>query len=261
MTLIAHRGYSSEAPENTIFAFNLAIKHGYKDIELDVQLTKDGTPIVIHDPTLDRTTNGSGLVSDHTYAQIRTLDAGSWYSSSYAGLKVPSLLEVLNQLRGVANLHIELKSDEIELVPKVIELLTSTGWAHDVRSRSNKFAVSNKTPLVISSFDRKQLLRSMSLAPSAVVHELLVEKVTDESLNWASKHKVRGYHTDGNDITPELVRKARQLNLEIGAWWWTRKEQDAHRIARHGARYAFVDSPSSHRMTVRKKLRRLITAK
>ena len=113
----------------------------------------------------------------------------------------------------MANLHIELKSDEIELAPKVIELLTSTGWADDVRSRSKKFAVSNKTPLVISSFNRKQLLRSMSLAPSAIAHELLVEKVTDERLNWASAHKVRGYNTDGNDITPELVRRAPHIKL------------------------------------------------
>jgi len=101
--IIGHRGASGDAPENTIAAFDLAIEQQADGIEFDVRLSKDGVPIVIHDATLGRTTSGHGRVRGHTLAELRQLDAGSWFNRrfperadlSYAGEKVPTLAETL----------------------------------------------------------------------------------------------------------------------------------------------------------------------
>ena len=100
---IAHRGASGEAPENTLAAFDLALRQGARGIEFDVHLSSDGIPMVIHDPHLNRTTSGSGLVGEHRANALRKLDAGSWFNRRfpekarrvYAGVKIPLLSEVL----------------------------------------------------------------------------------------------------------------------------------------------------------------------
>lgn len=104
---IGHRGAAGEAPENTLPAFELALAQGADGIEFDVQLSRDGVPVVIHDPTLDRTTPGSGRVCEHNISALRRLDAGSWFNtrhpararSRYKGSKIPLLLEVLEWVR------------------------------------------------------------------------------------------------------------------------------------------------------------------
>jgi len=256
ITLIAHRGYSSEAPENTLSAFNLAISHGYTDIELDVQLTKDGVPVIFHDETIDRTTNGNGRVDDHTHAQLFELDAGAWLNKSFANEKIPTLEETLINLKGRAALHLELKSKEKELPAKIANLLEKTGWLKKQPVIYRRLGIV-RPMLVISSFDRAQLLRSIQLLSDSVLHELLVEKVSEESLLWASMHKVRSYHPNGRDVTPELVKRARQLHLHIGAWWDTRDDQNARDIARTGARYAYVDSPLLHDTPIKRSAKKL----
>jgi len=99
LLLIAHRGYSSEAPENTFAAFDLAIERGYRHIEFDVQLSRDGVPVIIHDETLERTTSGVGLVAEHSYAELAKLEAGSWFAESFADQRVPSLVRLSNRLQ------------------------------------------------------------------------------------------------------------------------------------------------------------------
>jgi glycerophosphoryl diester phosphodiesterase len=104
---IAHRGASGEAPENTLAAFDLALRQGADGIEFDVHLSSDGVPVVIHDSRLERTTSGSGRVGDLPSAILKRLDAGSWFNrryparalNRYAGLKVPTLAEVLAWVR------------------------------------------------------------------------------------------------------------------------------------------------------------------
>ena len=106
---IAHRGASGYAPENTMAAFMEAFELKADFIELDVAMTKDGVLIVIHDDTVDRTTDGTGKVAELTYDYIRTLDAGSWFSPEFAGEQVPTLGEVLNTFRGKIGILIEIK--------------------------------------------------------------------------------------------------------------------------------------------------------
>lgn len=93
---IAHRGDSARAPENTLPAFRKALALGVKRLELDVRFTVDGTPVLLHDPTVDRTTDGTGEVAAMTLADVRALDAGRWFSARYAGVKVPTLHQALD---------------------------------------------------------------------------------------------------------------------------------------------------------------------
>jgi glycerophosphoryl diester phosphodiesterase len=93
---VAHRGYSYVAPENTLPALAAAGRAGADYVEFDVRTTADGVPVVIHDRTVDRTTDGSGHVWDLTVDEVRGLDAGSWFSPAYAGARVPLLEEVLD---------------------------------------------------------------------------------------------------------------------------------------------------------------------
>jgi glycerophosphoryl diester phosphodiesterase len=115
MTLqrVAHRGYSAVAPENTLPALAGALLAGATLVEFDVRTTMDGVPVVIHDRTVDRTTDGSGQVSELTLGEVRALDAGSWFSPAFAGLRVPLLSEVLDLLEasaGAAGLLLEIKA-------------------------------------------------------------------------------------------------------------------------------------------------------
>jgi glycerophosphoryl diester phosphodiesterase len=107
--VVAHRGNSGLAPENTMAAIRQGVEAGAEMVEIDVQITADDRLIVFHDPVLGRTTNGSGRVSAHTYEEIARLDAGSWMSGEFKQERVPLLLDVLEYLRGRAYLNIELK--------------------------------------------------------------------------------------------------------------------------------------------------------
>lgn len=120
--VIAHRGLRKSAPENTIPAFELCVKNHFEWIEIDVRLTKDGQHVIIHDKTLDRTTNGKGLVSEHTLEQIKALDAGTWFAKRFANVKVPTLTETLNFCKGKINLYLDCKLvDPILLVKEIKE--------------------------------------------------------------------------------------------------------------------------------------------
>lgn len=107
--VIAHKGASGYAPENTLAAFQLALDMGVDMIEVDVRHTKDEEIIVFHDQTLDRTTNGTGDVHDYTLEEIKEFDAGSWYDSKFADERIPTLKEVLDLVDGKCKVLIEIK--------------------------------------------------------------------------------------------------------------------------------------------------------
>ena len=107
--IIAHRGYRAKYPENTLVAFKAALDIGVPMIELDVILTKDRYPVVVHDQTLERTTDGKGMVKDVTLDEVKKLDAGSWFHPRFAGERIPTLEEVLDLVDNRAWLNIEIK--------------------------------------------------------------------------------------------------------------------------------------------------------
>lgn len=144
--IMAHRGWSSRAPENTLAAMNLTLSETWIDsIEIDVQLTKDEVPIIIHDFRVDRTTNGTGLVKDLTLKQICQLDAGSWFSPNFIGEKIPTLDEVLRLCKGRKKLNLELKTAGnmySGLAEKVVELVQRYNMEKEV---------------IITSFDHEKV--------------------------------------------------------------------------------------------------------
>ncbi len=105
-TIIAHRGDSANAPDNTIAAFDSALQKGFSHFETDVQLTKDGQCVILHDETLGRTNNGEGAAAEHTLAELQALDAGAWFSAQYAGERIPPLDAVLIRYQDRAHIHL-----------------------------------------------------------------------------------------------------------------------------------------------------------
>lgn len=150
--IMAHRGWSGKSPENTLAAIKLAVNEpSISAIELDVQLSKDGIPVIIHDFTVNRTTNGDGFVKDLTLKKLRSLDAGSWFASNFDGEKIPTLEEVLQTVNGKKSLNIELKvAGDIYagLEEKVIELIKIFQVEKDV---------------MITSFDHRRIQKVSKL--------------------------------------------------------------------------------------------------
>lgn len=123
-----HRGAAAYAPENTLAAFRAGWERGADLLEMDVQMTRDGHVVVIHDAALDRTTNGTGFVGEKTLPDLRVLDAGFWFDAAFAGERIPTFEEVVAWAKGRIGLNVELKSGPYpffypELPAKVVEVL------------------------------------------------------------------------------------------------------------------------------------------
>lgn len=151
--IIAHRGASGLAPENTLAAFERSVEEGADGIELDVHLTQDGELVVIHDDTLDRTTNGTGYIHEKSVDEIKTYDAGSWFDPKYASERIPLLQEVIDILPDKMLLNVEIKNfptvyDGIE--EKLVEALEKNDRIHNT---------------VVSSFDHESVRKVKQLAP------------------------------------------------------------------------------------------------
>ena len=132
--VIGHRGWA-QAPENTMSAFRQAVAKGARAIELDVQVSRDGVMCVLHDEKLDRTTNGSGKLSEHTWEQLSRLDAGSWFSPEFAGEKLPRLEEVLDWAKeSRTHVFIEVKKGTrpADFPQQLVELIRDKGLEHEV---------------------------------------------------------------------------------------------------------------------------------
>lgn len=117
---IAHRGSSADRPECTLASVRRAIDAGATAAEVDIRLTQDNVLVILHDATLDRTTNGTGRLDQHTLEQVRQLDAGSWFDARYKGEKVPTLAEVLTLCREKIDIVLDLKLDREEYVDAVV---------------------------------------------------------------------------------------------------------------------------------------------
>ena len=141
----AHRGASHDAPGNTLAAFLLAAELGADGIELDVHLSKDGEAVVIHDFSLEATTDGQGQVRDHTLAELRELDAGSWFDAACAGQRIPTLQEVVDTVGHRLLINIELKTKNLRdegLVAEVVRIVEDSNL-------SDRVVISSFNPIVL----------------------------------------------------------------------------------------------------------------
>lgn len=177
--IVAHRGAATVAPENTLAAFQLAIEQDVDFVETDVQLTSDGVAVLLHDPDVDRTTNGAGPLSQYTYEQLRTLDAGSWFAPEFAGEQVPTLEEFVSLLGPApTRAFVELKGDwPAERVIETIDLLRSHHLVHRIVLASferdtlevvREFAPEYATILLTRDLDAKTVDYAIDLQVNAV---------------------------------------------------------------------------------------------
>lgn len=163
--VIAHRGASAYAPENTHSAFKMAIDMQAEMMELDVSITKDGVPVVIHDVTVDRTTSAKGEVGDFTLAELKKLETGAWFGEEFRGEPFPTLEEALEYTKDRIAVNIEIKTEAVTdvaeggVVDKSIQLVKNAGVEHQI---------------IFSSFDYRVMEHLEKLAPElpkAILYE------------------------------------------------------------------------------------------
>ncbi|EEL70557.1 glycerophosphodiester phosphodiesterase [Bacillus mycoides] len=210
---IAHRGASAYAPEHTIEAYKLGQQLKGDYIEIDLQMTKDGRLIAMHDETLDRTTNGTGLVRNHTLTEIKQLDAGSFFNEKYPDLakeefkhaKVPTLAEIIETFGHNANYYIETKSpDEYPgMEEKLLEII-------------NHYHINDK--VIIQSFSEKSLQKIHSLNTNISLVQLLSYKkavqLTELEIENHKKYCI-GLGMNFKYIDAAYVKKIKKYGLEV----------------------------------------------
>jgi len=209
MLNIAHRGASGYAPENTRAAFERAIAMGADAIETDVRQTFDGGLVLMHDATVTRTTSGHGPVADHTLAELRALDAGSWFALEFAGERVVTLHELIEEL--VPRIEVVLEIKDATAAAPTVEAITAAGIADRVQ---------------VTSFLWAPLLEAKQLAPELTLGFLTPEFDRDIIRRCAG----RGFAQvcpRVDTLTPELVREAHDAGLFVRAWGVSRQEQVA----------------------------------
>lgn len=196
--IIGHRGACGYAPENTLESIKTAHSMGVDWVELDVMLTRDLVPVIFHDDTLDRTTNGSGNVADKDWEDIRHLEAGSWFADSFAGAKIPTLEETLELLIELGmGLNLEIKptpGKEIETAEVALDYLSRVWDDHD--------------RLLISSFSHVSLETAMDMAPDWRRGLLL-------DTEWIPNWKEMAEHLDASVVNIDGNACAREQVEEI----------------------------------------------
>ncbi len=209
--VIAHRGDSAHRPENTMAAFAGALELGVELVELDVQLTRDGEVVVIHDPTLERTTSGRGRIGEMTLAEVRAVSAGcpAQFGSAFAGERIPTLAEALALLRGRARVLVELKSDSI--VPGREDGLEALTLA-EVRKAEMVREVA------FLSVDTPVLVRCRELAPEIVRGHLFYHASPAQVVESARAARCDLVMPEKTVLDEEMHRRVRAAGLKLGTW-------------------------------------------
>ena len=205
--VIAHRGASSYGPENTLAAFDLALQMEVRHIELDVDVTSDGHIVVIHDDTVDRTTNGSGAVTRHTLAALRALDAGSWFGTQFAGERIPTFDEVLARYKGRAHIHTEIKG-------------TSLALAADSRCDTHAWHGGTGHHDLLP----KSALGGDACLCSRIAHGVAAREVSDATIVQAHAMGLTQLCPPAQAVTPALVRRLHAEGFVARAWGVTTEE-------------------------------------
>ena len=222
--VIAHRGASARAPENTRAAFEEAVRLAATAIETDVRCTRDGALILLHDPWLDRATDGHGPVDDWTLEELRQLDAGSWFAPRFAGEPLLTLQEALDEFARHVPFVLEVKDDRA--VEPLVACLQRGGWLDRVQ---------------VTSFAWHHLLAVRALEPRLTVGYLTPYL----SLPLLERMARRGFHQvcpPAELVTPRWVEAAHALGLRVRAYG-VHTPEAARRVVASGADGMTVDDP------------------
>jgi glycerophosphoryl diester phosphodiesterase len=229
--IIAHRGDKTNAPENTLAAFRLANENGADAVEFDVKLTADGQVIVLHDQTVNRTTNGKGKISQLSFADVRALDAGAWFSEKFKDERIPTLDEAFETVGKQLYINVELTNYATPfdgLVLKVVDLVKK----HGLQNR-----------MLFSSFFAQNLKVTRSLLPQ-VPCGLLCMRGTLGS--WGRTFTWRGnyfaLHPYLTDVDPGLVHRVQAAGKRVHVWT-VNPEEDLKRMIGLGVDGIITDDP------------------
>jgi len=230
--VIAHRGDRVHAPENTLAAFRLAAEKGAEAVEFDVKLTRDGQVIVVHDPTVDRTTNGSGTVATLPFPAVRDLDAGAWFSEQFRGEKIPTLDEVFETVGKRIYMNIELtnySTPNDALVPKVVEVVKR----HGLESR-----------VLFSSFFARNLRKARQLLPEVPRGLLTLSGLLGfwgRTFGWRGRYAA--LHPYWTNLNAGLVERVHAAGKLINVWT-VNAEADIQRMFSLGVDGLITDDPA-----------------
>lgn len=218
MTLnIAHRGASAYAPENTVAAFDKAVEQGADAIELDLHLSRDGDLVVIHDDTLDRTTDANGPVHELNLKDLKRLDAGRWFGKEFAGERIPTLTEVLQRFAGKVTLALEIKAGS-SVFPGIEEKVVSALRQHGGIDQT-----------AVASFDHYALRRLKEIEPTIRTAALLVGRPVSLSA-LAGPAKADGLALEASFVTKTEVEACRAAGLQLVVWVVNEPAQMRHFI-------------------------------
>jgi glycerophosphoryl diester phosphodiesterase len=227
-----HRGAKLRAPENTLAGFRAARRLGAGWVELDAKLTRDGIPIVIHDETLERTTDGAGRVDSATLAEIHWLDAGRWFAPEFTGEKVPTLAEALQVIAGEGmGVNVEIKpcpGRERETAEASIRVIRET-WPSTLPAP------------ILSSFKPASLEAAKVAAPE-LPRGLLLEEFSADWRALADRLGCKAIHPQWSTLTAEWVAEIRRAGFACVTW--TVNDPDAARkLAGWGVDCLITDAP------------------
>jgi glycerophosphoryl diester phosphodiesterase len=205
--IIGHRGYHAKYPENTLIAFQAALEAGAMMIELDVMLSRDRQVVVIHDETLERTTDGHGSVTDLALAELKQLDAGSWFDSQFAGQQIPELSEVLDLVNGRAYVNIEIKSSAYEfrhppdaVEKQVVELI-----------RQKKLLDTS----MISSFDVNILEQIAFMKDTPATAFISKQPASYKTVDMCTRLKVFSWHPEYRVVNRNQVKQMHAAGIRV----------------------------------------------
>ena len=204
MRVFAHRGYSGKYPENTMTAFREAFKARTDGIELDVQLSKDGQLVIIHDETLNRTTTGKGYVRDYTLSELKQLDASGRFLT---GERIPSFEEYCEWVK------------DTSLVTNV-ELKTSIVYYEEIEEKTAEMvkAYHLEDRVLFSSFNHLSIVRVKQLLPGCPVGALVEHDDLQNAGYYCSKYGFEYYHPDGDLFTKENAENCREHGVGVNVW-------------------------------------------
>jgi len=209
--VIAHRGASGHAPENTMAAFRRAVELGATFIETDLRLSRDARFVAIHDSTLDRTTNGRGLVRDFTLEQLRELDAGSWFRPEFAGERIPTIEEIFAFARETdVGFYLEIKHE-------------GTWGIHHAMAEALRSA-KEAAQCVVISFDARTL-ENLRRLDAMLMMGLLFETQMPNAIEKAQSIGARQILPRADLVTRELVEAAHRADMQIATWTVNEPEQ------------------------------------
>jgi len=202
---VGHRGAKGHAPENTAISFSVAAGMGVNVVETDVHLSKDGEVVLIHDHMVDRTTDGHGYVKDLTLAELKKLDAGSWYDARFAGERILTLDELLSWARDRIAVAIEIKNGPI-YYPGIVAQTIAALRRHGMTRQA-----------ILISFDHLALREAKQIAPEIVTGILYVGGLADP-VAAARAAGADALHPHWAYVTPELVQTVHAAGLALSPW-------------------------------------------